>query len=78
MHSGPIRGRMTDTDGSGESRRDPPSVIRTGWYGWSNHPFRHRHPLRMGFVPEKTKKIPIRTDGVSVSKPPIRHPDRMG
>ena len=51
---------------------------RPGCHRWSNHPIRHRHTSRMGFVPEKTtKKIPIRTDGISVSKPPIRHADRM-
>jgi hypothetical protein len=73
----PQRSSPWTDDGHGWVRGDPPSVIRTGWYRWSNHPIRHPHPLRMGFVPEKTKKTPIRTDGISVSKPPIRHPDRM-
>ncbi len=50
LHRGPIRGRMTDTDGSWETPHPssvtdgmggptPPSVIRSGWYEGSNpHP----------------------------------------
>ncbi len=32
-------------DGHGWVLGDPPSVIRNGWYGWSNPPI--RHPFRM-------------------------------
>ena len=28
-------------DGDGWVLGDPPSVIRNGWYGWSNPPIRH-------------------------------------
>jgi hypothetical protein len=75
LHSGPIRGRMTDTDGSGETPY--PSSGPDGIGGPTTPSVILIRRLRMGFVPEKTKKTPIRTDGISVSKPPIRHPDRM-
>ena len=58
-HSGPIRGRMTDTDGSWETPHPssvtdgmggptPPSVMRTAWYRWPVHPIRQQSPYPAG------------------------------
>ena len=53
-HSGPIRRRMTDTDGFWETPHpssvaegmggpNPPSVIRNGWYRWAKPQSVHCH-----------------------------------
>ena len=72
IHSGPIRGRMTDTDGSWETPH--PSSGR-GLYGWSNTPIRHAdhmvqvvrrpHPSTATY-PTVTVPTVGMTDGLSV------------
>jgi hypothetical protein len=69
LHSGPIRGRMTDTDGSGETPY--PSSGPDGIGGPTTPSV---ILIRYGWVLYQEKKIPIRTDGVSVSRVETPHP----